>query len=104
MDITDSTFKQEVLDQKRLVLVDFWATWCGPCKMIAPILEQVSDHYKERIKVCKINVEENSESAKEYGIMSLPTILFFKNGKIFDQITGQVSKSSMIKKVEELLE
>jgi thioredoxin 1 len=104
MEITDSTFKQEVLNQKRLVLVDFWATWCGPCKMIVPILEQVSEHYKERVKVCKINVEENSESAKEYGIMSLPTILFFKNGKIFDQITGQVSKNSMIKKVEELLE
>jgi thioredoxin 1 len=104
MEITDSTFKQEVLDQKRLVLVDFWATWCGPCKMIAPILEQVSEHYKERIKICKINVEENSESAKEYGIMSLPTILFFKNGKIFDQVTGKVSKASMIKKVDELLE
>lgn len=101
--LTDSIFKKEVLESELPVLVDFWAGWCGPCKAIAPVIEDLEKEYNGKIKIAKVNVDENSKTTNQYGIMSIPTLIFFKNGKVMDQVVGALSKAELKKKIEENL-
>lgn len=101
--LTAENFKQEVLHSATPVVVDFWATWCGPCKMIAPIIEEVSRDYEGRCKIAKLNVDDAMEVATEFGVMNIPTIIFFKGGGEFARLVGVVSKDTVIGKVEEML-
>ncbi|MCM8800392.1 MAG: thioredoxin [Candidatus Omnitrophica bacterium] len=103
LDINDNNFKKEVLESEFPVLVDFWASWCMPCKIIAPIIEELSKEYEGKIKVCKLNVDENTRTATAYGIMSIPTLIFFKNGQIMKQVVGVLSKAELKKNIEENL-
>lgn len=93
--LDDKNFKKEVVDSKQPVLVDFWADWCGPCKMVAPVIEEISKEYAGKVKVAKINVEEAANTATNFGIMSIPTLMLFKNGKVVKQIVGAVSKQEL---------
>ncbi|HOP50557.1 MAG TPA: thioredoxin [Ignavibacteriales bacterium] len=98
--ITDETFEKEVMQSELPVIVDFWATWCGPCKMIAPIIEELAKEYDGKVKVCKIDVDENPSVATSFGIRSIPTVLFFKNGQKVDAIIGAVQKSNFVHKIQ----
>ncbi len=100
---TDSNFKKEVLESSLPVLVDFWANWCGPCKMITPVVEELAKEFQNKIKIGKLDVDENSKTATTYGVMSIPTLVFFKNGKIMDQIVGVLTKADLKRKIEENL-
>jgi len=91
--ITDSTFKETVLDSEKVVLIDFWAEWCGPCRMIAPMVEELAKQYDGQAVIGKVNVDENPEISVQYGIRSIPTLLIFKNGQIVDKQIGLVPKS-----------
>ena len=93
--LTGNNFQTEVLEADVPVLVDFWATWCGPCKMIAPVVEEISIAYKDKLKVGKVNVDDENELAREYRIMSIPTLLLFKNGKVADMVVGFRSKAEL---------
>jgi thioredoxin 1 len=86
--LTDSNFKEEVLDSSIPVLVDFWAPWCGPCRMLAPTIEELSREYDGRIKVCKMNTDDSPQTAGGFGISSIPTVLVFKNGQVVDRLVG----------------
>ncbi len=101
--LTDDNFKKEVLDSGLPVLVDFWAPWCGPCKMIGPFVEEAAKEFANKLKVTKINIDENSKTPTQYGIMSIPTIMFFKNGKVMDQVVGALNKQELKKKIQENL-
>lgn len=101
--LTDKNFKQEVLDADLPVLVDFWADWCGPCKMIAPIIEEVAKEFAGRMKVAKLNIDEGKTSTSKYGIMSIPTLIIFKDGKAVDQAVGALSKRDLLAKIKENL-
>jgi thioredoxin 1 len=104
-EVTDESFKEEVLESEYpLVLVDFWATWCGPCRMMTPIIEEIALEYEGRIKVVKLDVDANRDSAAQYGIMSIPTIKFFSEGKVVDQLIGVVSKDAIREKVDKFFE
>jgi len=98
--LDDKNFKKEVLESELPVLVDFWAPWCGPCKAISPIIEELAKEYEKKVKVGKINIDESSRVATDYGIMSIPTVVFFKKGGIVGQIVGMASKSEFKKKIE----
>ncbi|MBU1727371.1 MAG: thioredoxin [Candidatus Omnitrophica bacterium] len=100
MHFSDANFKKEVLESGLPVLVDFSATWCGPCKMIAPALEELAKEYKDKVKIGKIDVEESPKTSTHYGVMSVPTLVFFKGGKIMDQAVGALNKSELKKKIE----
>lgn len=92
---TDENFKQEVLESDLPVLVDFWAEWCGACRMVAPVVEEIAREYQGKLKVCKLNVDEAHEAASHYGIMSIPTLAIFKDGKVVDKIVGALPKSEL---------
>ncbi len=94
--VTDGDFEERVLKAQGLVLVDFWAEWCGPCKMLAPILDEVADHYAGNVAIAKLNVDENTETAPKYGIRGIPTLLLFKDGAVEATKVGAVSKSDLI--------
>ncbi len=99
--LNDGNFKKEVLESSLPVLVDFWAPWCAPCKMIAPIIDEIAKDYKDRLKVGKVNVDESPKVSSHYGIMSIPTIMFFKQGKVLEQAVGILNKNELKKKIEE---
>ncbi len=101
--VTTDQFESEVLQSGVPVLVDFWAVWCGPCKAIAPHVDAISQEYAGRAKVVKVNVDEEPELALRYGIQSIPTLLFFKDGKVQDMIVGVVPKQTIVQKLEALL-
>jgi thioredoxin 1 len=93
--VTDSSFEADVLKNEQPVLVDFWAPWCGPCRAIAPVLEELSKEYEGQITVVKMNVDENPSTPSKYGIRAIPTLILFKNGDVAGQVTGAVSKSNL---------
>ena len=101
--ITDDTFEREVLQSDTPVIVDFWATWCGPCKMIAPILEEIAAEYSEKLKIAKLDVDSNAKTAGKYNIMSIPSLLFFKNGEVVDQVVGAVPKAQLTQRLQKVL-
>ena len=94
---TDQTFNEET--SKGLVLADFWATWCGPCKMIAPVLEELDDEMSDKVKIVKLDVDENQETAQKFGVMSIPTLLLFKDGEVVDQVIGYQPKEALVELV-----
>lgn len=100
LEITSQDFQQEVINSEIPVLVDFWAPWCGPCKMLGPIIDQLVDEYQGRVKIVKVNVDENSEVAGEYGIMSIPTLILFKNGEEVETISGFMPKNKLMEKID----
>ena len=103
LNITDDTFEQEVLQSDRPVIVDFWATWCGPCKMIAPILEEVAAEYADKLKIVKLDVDANNKTAGKYNIMSIPSLLFFKGGEMVDQVVGAIPKAQLTARVDKVI-
>ena len=103
MTFTDGNFDSEVLKSDLPVIIDFWAAWCGPCKMIAPIIEELSAEYQGKVKVGKLDVDENQQTAIKYGVRSIPTVLFLKDGEVKDSIIGAVPKSVFQEKLGKLV-
>jgi len=101
---TDATFSQDVLKSDKPVLLDFWAEWCGPCKMIAPILDEIANEYGDRVKVAKLNIDENPQTPPKFGIRGIPTLILFKNGTVEAQKVGAVSKSQLLAFLDSNLE
>ncbi len=101
MAVTDTNFEEEIEKYAGLAVVDFWATWCGPCRMIAPILDQLATEYSGKAKVAKLDVDTNQQTAMRFGVRSIPTVLFFKDGKLVDQVIGAVPKSKLESKFKE---
>jgi thioredoxin 1 len=95
LQVTDDSFESEVLGSDIPALVDFWASWCGPCRAIAPVVEELAEQYAGKLKVAKLNVDESPKTPGQYGIRAIPTLIIFKDGKVADQITGAVSKSHL---------
>lgn len=100
---TDSNFQDEVINSDQPVLVDFWATWCGPCRVIAPVVEELANEYEGRAKVVKLDVDHNPQSAMQFGVRSIPTLLFFKDGRVVDQLIGAVPKAKLVSKLDALV-
>jgi thioredoxin 1 len=103
LEVSDATFDQEVLRSEQPVLVDFWAVWCGPCKAIAPIVDSVAAQYAGKLKVAKVNVDQNSATPSRYGIRGIPALLLFKGGKVTDQVVGFVPQDVIEQKIKRLL-
>jgi thioredoxin 1 len=101
--LTDSNFEEEVLKSKIPVLIDFWAEWCGPCKMIAPSIVEIASEFKGKVKVGKLDVDSNQETTAKFRILNIPTLLFFKEGKVIEQILGAVPKKKIVTKLESIL-
>lgn len=101
--LTDQNFKQEVLDSKVPVLVDFWAEWCGPCRMVSPIVEKIAGDYSGKIKVGKLNVDDHSATPAQYGIQGIPTLLLFKNGQLASQIVGYQPEEKIKSTIDSIL-
>lgn len=104
LEVNDSNFEEIVLQSDRLVLVDFWAEWCGPCRMVAPVIEEISKEYAGKVLVTKCDVDNSPVVASKFGIRNIPTVLFFKNGMVADKQVGAVPKSNFIKKINNLLQ
>lgn len=102
-EIDDDSFEKEVLQSPLPVLVDFWAPWCGPCRAIAPTIEDLQKAYAEKIKFVKVNVDDNPLTPSKYGIQAIPTLIFFKDGEVAEQITGMVAKAKLEEAIESLL-
>ena len=100
---TDVNFKSEILDSDKVALVDFWATWCGPCMMLGPVIDELAGDYEGKAVIAKLNVDENPAIAAQFGIRSIPALLVFKNGKVVDQMLGALPKNQISKKIEEHL-
>ncbi len=101
--ITDATFKKDVIDSQLPVVVDFWAPWCQPCRMVSPVIEQLSEEYKGKVTVGKMNVDENQQTSSQFGIMSIPTVMVFKGGKPVKSLIGAQRKDSYKKMIEEAI-
>lgn len=101
--LTDDNFSSEVMESGKPVLVDFWATWCGPCRMIAPIVEELSGEYEGKAMIAKVDVDTAQKTAQEFGIRSIPTLLLFKEGKVVEQIIGAVPKQQIVEKLDAAL-
>lgn len=105
LELTGKNFNTEVLKSTIPVLVDFWAPWCGPCRMLGPVVEELAEEYKHKsMKIAKLNVDEVSEIASRFGIMSIPTLIFFKNGKVEEQLTGVQDKRKLQLKIDSLIQ
>jgi thioredoxin 1 len=104
IEFTDQNFEKEVEKSKLPVLVDFWAAWCGPCQMMGPIIEELAKKFKGKIKIGKLNVDENPETAKKYEVLGIPSLKFFKNGEVIDEITGLQPKEIIIEKINSIIE
>ncbi|NLS45371.1 MAG: thioredoxin [Firmicutes bacterium] len=103
INVEDSTFQDQVLGIDGPILVDFWAEWCGPCRIMAPVLEQIAQDYSGKMKVAKLNVDENPESAVAYGVMSIPTLILFKNGEVVERFVGFRPKQELAKLIDSKL-
>ncbi|MCQ2215555.1 MAG: thioredoxin [Bacteroidales bacterium] len=103
IEFTDQNFQSEVLDAKGVVLVDFWAVWCGPCRALAPYVEQIAEEYAGKVKVGKLDTEANMDTTSQMGVMNIPTLLFFKDGQLRQKTTGLVSKSKIAQILDTLL-
>jgi thioredoxin 1 len=103
LEVTDATFEKEVLQSEQPVLVDFWAVWCGPCKAIGPVVDDIATTYAGKLKVAKVNVDQNMATPSRYGIRGIPALLFFKGGKVADQIVGYVPRDVIEGKVNQVL-
>lgn len=99
--LTDSNFQEEVLDHKGLALVDFWAEWCGPCRVLGPVIEELAEDMGEKVKVCKMDVDSEREIAGKYGIMSIPTVMLFKDGEVVETLIGLRDKGSFVQAIED---
>ena len=102
VEYTDSNFKEKVLDSEKLTMVDFWAEWCGPCRAIGPVVEELSKEYDGFVNIGKVNVDQNPQLSINYGITSIPAIIFVKGGKVVDKLVGAQPKSNFVKKIEAL--
>ncbi|HEV8080808.1 MAG TPA: thioredoxin [Chitinophagaceae bacterium] len=102
-EFTDATFKAEVLDSEKLSVIDFWAEWCGPCRAIGPVIEELSKDYDGKVNIGKVNVDTNPQISMDYGITSIPAILFVKGGKVVDKLVGAQPKANFVKKIEQHL-
>ncbi len=100
VNVTDASFEEDVLKAEGAVLVDYWAEWCGPCKMIAPVLEEIAKEYGEQLKICKLNIDENSETPPKFGIRGIPTLMLFKGGNVEATKVGALSKSQLAAFIE----
>lgn len=103
VNVTDASFEEDVLKAEGAVLVDYWAEWCGPCKMIAPVLEEIAKDYADKLKVCKLNIDENNETPPKFGIRGIPTLMLFKDGNVEATKVGALSKSQLAAFIEESL-
>jgi len=102
-EVTDANFEQEILESPLPALVDFWAAWCGPCRIIGPIVEEIAEEYKDRARVAKMNVDDNVDTPARYGVRGIPALLLFKNGELVDQIIGAVPKAQVVSLLEKAL-
>ena len=100
LEVSNDNFESEVVNSEKPVLVDFWAEWCGPCKQIAPVVEEIADEYSDKLKVCKMDVDANRETAVQFGIRSIPTLLIFKNGEVAGSQIGAVSKQQLLEFIQ----